>query len=39
MIDFIIKKSGQMTVPVTEVDGEFISGFSIEKLKKALNIK
>jgi glutaredoxin len=39
MIDMIIEKSGQMTVPVTEVDGKFISGFNLEKLKKALDIK
>jgi len=39
IIDEIIEKSGQMTVPVTEIDGEFIPGFSLERLKKALNIK
>jgi glutaredoxin 3 len=39
MINMLIEKSGQMTVPITEVAGEFIPGFNLVKLKKALNIK
>jgi len=35
----MIKKSGQMGVPVTEIDGEIIVGFDKEKLKKILSIK
>lgn len=35
----MIKKSGQMSVPVTEIDGEIIIGFDKEKLKKILGIK
>lgn len=38
-IDEIIKKTGQMTTPVTEIDGRFISGFDVKKLKEALKIK
>ena len=35
----MFKKSGQMGVPVTEVDGEIIVGFDKPKLKKALKLK
>jgi len=35
----MVKKSGQMGVPVTEVDGEMILGFDIEALREKLNIK
>jgi len=35
----MVKKSGQMGVPVTEIDGEMIIGFNEEKLKKALKLK
>jgi glutaredoxin-like YruB-family protein len=34
----MIKKSGQMGVPVIEVDDEIIIGFDQEKLKKALKL-
>ena len=34
----MIKKSGQMAVPVTEVDGKIILGFDEEKLKGVLNL-
>lgn len=34
----MVKKSGQMGVPVTEVDGEIIVGFDEPKLKKALKL-
>ena len=35
----MFKKSGQMGVPVTEVDGEIIVGFDKPKLKKALKLQ
>ncbi len=35
----MVKKSGQMGVPVTEINDEIIVGFDINKLKKALKIK
>lgn len=36
--DEMIRKSGQMGVPVTEVNGQIIVGFNKTALKKALNI-
>jgi len=35
----MVKKSGQMSVPVVEVDSEIIIGFSEAKLKRALGVK
>lgn len=35
----MVKKTGQMGVPVTEIDGQFIVGFNVAKLKELLNIK
>ena len=35
----MIKKSGQMSVPVIEIDGKFVVGFDVNKIKKLLNIK
>lgn len=35
---YMFKKSGQMGVPVTEINGEIIVGFDKPKLKKALNL-
>ena len=35
----MMKKSGQMGVPVTDINGEIIIGFNESKLKKALKIK
>jgi len=35
----MIKKSGQMGVPVVEIDGEIIVGFDKEKICQLLNIK
>ena len=35
----MIKKSGQMGVPVIEVDSKIIVGFDKDKLKEALGIK
>jgi len=34
----MVEKSGQMGVPVTEINGEWILGFDKEKLKKALGL-
>lgn len=39
MRDDMIKKSGQMGVPVVYVDDEVIVGFDREKIVKLLNIK
>lgn len=36
--DEMIKKSGQMGVPVLEIDGVIIVGFDKEKIKKELGI-
>lgn len=36
--DLMIQKSGQMGVPVIEVDGKIIIGFDQPRLKKALGI-
>lgn len=35
----MIKKSGQMGVPVTDIDGELIVGFDKERLSGLLGIK
>ncbi len=35
----MIKKSGQMGVPVIEIDGKIIVGFDKEKISKLLNIR
>lgn len=35
----LIEKSGQMSVPVVEIDGQIIVGFDKEKICKLLNIK
>ena len=34
----MIKKSGQMAVPVIDIDGEIIVGFDKEKIRKALGL-
>ncbi|MDD5432580.1 MAG: glutaredoxin family protein [Candidatus Omnitrophica bacterium] len=34
----MIKKSGQMGVPVLDIDGEIIIGFDKEKIKQALGL-
>jgi len=34
----MIKDSGQMGVPVVDIDGEIIIGFDKEKIDKLLNI-
>ena len=35
----MVKKSGQMGVPVIEINGKIIVGFKQEALKKALKLK
>ena len=35
----MVKKSGQMAVPVIDIDGQIIVGFDKEGLSKLLNIK
>ena len=35
----MIKRSGQMGVPVVDIDGEIVVGFDKEKICKLLNIK
>ena len=37
--EYMIQKSGQMGVPVIEVDGEIIIGFDQPHLREALGIK
>lgn len=34
----MIKRSGQMGVPVIDIDGELIVGFDKERIKKALGL-
>ncbi len=34
----IVQKSGQMGVPVLDIDGEIIVGFDKEKIKQALGL-
>jgi len=38
-LDEMVKKSGQMGVPVIEIDGAIIVGFDKEKISKLLNIR
>ena len=35
----MIQKSGQMGVPVLEIDGNIVVGFDKEKIKEALDLK
>ncbi|MEK7149145.1 MAG: glutaredoxin family protein [Patescibacteria group bacterium] len=37
--DEMIQKSGQMGVPVIDIDGQFLVGFDKEGLSRLLNIK
>lgn len=37
--DEMMKKSGQMGVPVTDINGKIIIGFNEGELKKALKLK
>ena len=36
--DEMVKKSGQMGVPVLDIDGQIIVGFDKEAIKKILNL-
>ena len=38
-LEEMVRKSGQMGVPVVEIDGEIVVGFDKEKISKLLNIK
>jgi len=38
-LEEMIKKSGQMGVPVIEIDGNIVVGFDKEKIAELLNIK
>jgi glutaredoxin 3 len=38
VMNYMIEKSGQMGVPVVEINGEMIIGFDREKICKLLNI-
>jgi len=38
-LEEMIEKSGQMAVPVVDIDGQIIVGFDKEKISKLLNIK
>ncbi|MDD2731707.1 MAG: glutaredoxin domain-containing protein [Candidatus Pacebacteria bacterium] len=35
----MVRKSGQMSVPVIEINGEIVVGFDKEKINELLNIK
>lgn len=35
----MIKKSGQMGVPVIEIDGKIVVGFDVDRIKQLLKIK
>jgi glutaredoxin-like YruB-family protein len=35
----MVEKTGQMAVPVTEIDGQFVVGFDERKLRELLHIK
>jgi len=37
--DEMIKKSGRLEAPITEIDGQIVVGFDREKICKLLNIK
>ncbi len=39
LVEEMVKKSGQMAVPVIEVDGKLVVGFDKEKLSKLIGIK
>ena len=38
MADEMIKKSGQMGVPVLDIDGQIVVGFDKDKIKTALGL-
>jgi len=38
LADELVKKSGVMSVPVTEIDGKIVVGYNIEKLRELLKL-
>ena len=38
-VEELVQKSGQMGVPVVEIDGQIVVGFDREKILKLLNIR
>lgn len=38
-VEEMVQKSGQMGVPVVEIDGKIVVGFDREQISKLLNIK
>lgn len=38
-LDEMVERSGQMSVPVVDIDGEIIVGFDKKKIDELLNIK
>ena len=38
-LEEMVEKSGQMGVPVADIDGQIVVGFDKEKISKLLNIK
>ena len=38
-LDEMVKKSGQMGVPVVDIDGQIVVGFNKEKIKELLKLK
>ena len=38
-VEEIVKKTGQMGVPVIDIDGQIVIGFDKEKINTLLNIK
>lgn len=36
--EYITEKTGAMSVPVTEIDGKFVIGYDIKKLKELLGL-
>ncbi|PIP23826.1 MAG: NrdH-redoxin [Candidatus Nealsonbacteria bacterium CG_4_10_14_0_2_um_filter_38_17] len=39
LVDEMVQKSGQMGVPVVDIDGQIVVGFDREKIVELLNIK
>ena len=39
LVDEMVQKSGQMGVPVVDIDGQIVVGFGREKIVELLNIK
>lgn len=38
-LEEMIKKTGQLTAPIVDIDGQIVIGFDKEKISKLLNIK